>query len=69
VREALDGAPRSCATDADCTGIGPGHCVPANLVFGFTSNDEMCILPGMYYDAIAGAPAGRECDVSLLPPL
>jgi len=69
LREALDGAPRSCATDADCTGIGTGRCVPANLVFGFTSNDEMCILPGMYYDAIAGAPAGRECDLSLLPPL
>jgi hypothetical protein len=28
-----------------------------------------CILPGTYYDAIPGAPAGRECDLSLLPPL
>ena len=65
----LDGAARGCATDVDCTGIGTGRCVPANLVFGFTSDDEMCILPGMYYDAVPGAPPGRECDVSLLPPL
>jgi hypothetical protein len=65
----LDGSPKSCTTDADCAGIGTGRCVPPRLVFGFTSNDDMCILPGMYYDAIPGAPAGRECDVSLLPPL
>lgn len=65
----LDGSPRSCASDADCTGIGTGRCVPANLVWGFTSNDDMCILPGMYYDAIPGAPPGQECDLSLLPPL
>jgi hypothetical protein len=65
----IDGSARSCATDADCAGIGTGRCVPARLVFGFTGNDEMCILPGTYYDAIPGAPPGRECDLSLLPPL
>ena len=43
--------------------------MPARLVFGFTSDDEMCILPGTYYDAVPGAPAGRECDLSLLPPI
>jgi hypothetical protein len=65
----LDGSPKSCTTDADCVGIGTGRCVPARLVFGFTSNDEMCILPGTYYDAVPNAPPGRECDLSLLPPL
>jgi hypothetical protein len=38
-----------------------GNCVPARLVFGFTSEDEMCILPGYYYDADMTAPPGREC--------
>ncbi len=42
-----------CTTDADCAGIGTGKCVPAYLVFGFHSYDEMCILPGYYYDASA----------------
>jgi hypothetical protein len=67
VKGSLDGSPHACASDADCTGVGTGRCVPANLVFGFTSNDDMCILPGVYYDAVPGAPPGRECDVSLLP--
>lgn len=38
-----------------------GNCVPANLVFGFRSWDEMCILPGYYYDADPAAPPGQEC--------
>jgi hypothetical protein len=42
-----------------------GNCVPANLVFGFTSDDEMCIMPGAYYDAVPGA--ADPCDVSTLP--
>jgi hypothetical protein len=67
VNGGLDGSARHCRTDADCDGIGTGRCVPANLVFGFTGDDEMCILPGLYYDAVPGAPAGRECDLSLLP--
>jgi hypothetical protein len=40
-----------CDTDADCAGIGTGRCVPANLVFGFHEYDDMCIMPGYYYDA------------------
>jgi hypothetical protein len=40
-----------------------GACVPARLVFGFTSHDEMCILPGTYYDADPSAAPGHECDV------
>lgn len=38
-----------------------GNCVAANLVFGFTSEDDMCILPGYYYDADMTAPPGQEC--------
>ncbi len=38
-----------------------GNCVEANLVFGFTSEDDMCILPGYYYDADLTAPPGQEC--------
>lgn len=40
-----------------------GNCVEARLVFGFTSRDEMCILPGSYYDADATAVPGHECDL------
>jgi hypothetical protein len=40
-----------------------GNCVKANLVFGFTSEDDMCILPGYYYDANPDAPPGSECDL------
>jgi hypothetical protein len=65
----IDGSAKRCTTDADCAGVGTERCVPARLVFGFTSDDEMCILPGTYYDAVPNAPPGRECDLSLLPPL
>jgi len=44
-----------------------GKCVPANLVFGFTSDDEMCILPGAYFDTNPSAPAGQQCDLALMP--
>ncbi len=40
-----------------------GNCVEANLVFGFTSDDEMCILPGTYYPA----DPVHGCDLSSLP--
>jgi len=43
-------AARHCQSDSDCAGFGTGRCVPANLVFGFTSDDEMCIMPGVYYE-------------------
>ena len=57
----ISGAAKRCSTDADCTGFGTGRCVPAKLVFGFTSDDDMCILPGYYYDA--KARPGHECDL------
>ncbi len=39
-------------------------CVPANLVFGPLSDDEMCILTALVHDPIPGAPPERACDVS-----
>ena len=59
------GAARRCATDADCAGFGTGKCVPANLVFGFTSDDDMCIMPGAWYPANAAG----NCDLSGMPAL
>jgi len=43
------GTPRWCHSDADCTGVGTGRRVPANLVLGPRADDDMCILPGLYY--------------------
>jgi hypothetical protein len=40
-----------------------GNCVKARLVFGFTSEDDMCILPGYYYDADPTAAPGQECTL------
>ena len=57
------GAARRCETDADCAGFGTGKCVPANLVFGFTSDDDMCIMPGGYYEA----DANGNCTVMDFP--
>jgi len=71
---AIDGSARLCHSagpdPADCPpGPDPkrpgrsltGNCVPANLVFGFLSEDDMCILPGYYYDADPNAAPGQEC--------
>lgn len=64
----VDGSAKLCHTPgpnpAECpTGDGrfTGNCVPANLVFGFLSDDDMCIMPGYYYDADMTKPAGEEC--------
>ena len=59
------GAAKRCETDADCAGFGTGKCVPANLVFGFTSDDDMCIMPGAWYPANAAG----GCDLSGMPTL
>ena len=50
------GAAKWCRTDADCAGFGTGRCVPANLVFGELADDDMCILPGLFYDCPAEGP-------------
>ena len=72
---ALTGAAKRCTTQGpDPTECPPtdaaypgrtftGNCVQANLVFGFNSDDDMCIMPGYYYDADPAAPAGHECDL------
>jgi len=44
-----------------------GACVPANLSAGTTAEDEVCALAGFWFDAVAGAPAGAECNLSTLP--
>jgi len=41
-----------------------GACVAANLVAGPTPDDEVCILTGAYFDAVAGAPSGAECEAT-----
>jgi hypothetical protein len=65
-----DGSAKLCHTagpnpDECPTGDGrfTGNCVPANLVFGFLSDDDMCIMPGYYYDADLTKPAGQECQL------
>ena len=69
------GAAKLCTAEGpdpgECTPTDPaypghtytGNCVKATLVFGFTSEDDMCILPGYYYDADPNAPAGQECTL------
>jgi hypothetical protein len=37
-------------------------CVPANLVFGPLSDDDMCILTALVYDPAPGAAPERACD-------
>ena len=36
-------------------------CVPANLVFGPLSDDDMCILTATVYDPLPGAPPDQAC--------
>ena len=43
--------PHVCFTNADCGAGTFGECRDCNLDFGFLSEDEMCFLPGFYYDA------------------
>jgi hypothetical protein len=47
---------------ANCAGFGTGQCVPANLVFGPLSDDEMCVIPAQIYDPTPGAPPETACD-------
>jgi hypothetical protein len=44
-----------------------GLCRPANAVAGASPEDEACALVGFYFDAVAGAPAGAECDARQAP--
>jgi hypothetical protein len=62
---AVGPAPSECpATDPKYPGrTFTGNCVEANLVFGFTSDDDMCILPGAFYPANAAG----NCSLDGLP--
>lgn len=71
----VPGAPRPCYQPGPDPETCPpaegftGNCVESNLVFGYAADDDMCILPGGYYDANPDAPPGSECDLGPLPPL
>ena len=43
-----------CTTNADCGAGTQGVCLDCPLTFGFLAEDEMCFLPGFYYDADPG---------------
>ena len=58
-------AARRCQSDTECTGFGTGRCVPANLVFGYTSDDEMCIMPGVYYELEANTGGGGSSSFAM----
>jgi hypothetical protein len=58
--EQFGGTARWCRSDRDCTGYGTGRCVPANLVFGELADDDMCILPGLYYPCPGDASSCME---------
>ena len=72
-----DYPPSSCSqpqeNSSECaseSAVGGPDCVEANLTFGQgAADDEMCILPGAYYEPNFGAPAGHECDLALLTPI
>jgi hypothetical protein len=48
----------------DGVNCGGRACVPANLVFGPLSDDDMCILVALVYDPIPGAPPERACEIT-----
>jgi hypothetical protein len=59
----LESHARPCGeAGVNCAGFGTGRCVPANLVFGPLSDDDMCILVGTVYDPIPGLPPEQACD-------
>jgi hypothetical protein len=50
-----------CGHDAvNCDGAA---CVPANLVFGPLSDDDMCVLTAFAYDPLPGVPDAQACDL------
>jgi hypothetical protein len=48
-----------CGKDGENCGGRP--CVPANLVFGALSDDEMCVLSAAVYDPLPGVPPAEAC--------
>jgi len=61
----LDSHAQPCGNNAvNCTAGTTGRCVPANLVFGPLSDDDMCILVAAVFDPLPGLPADQACDPS-----
>lgn len=57
---------RPCGLDAvNCQGYGTGRCVPANLVFGPLSDDDMCVLTALTFPPKPGVPAAQACNPNL----
>jgi hypothetical protein len=55
--------PKPCGKDGvNCNGK---PCVPANLVFGPLSDDDMCILTATVFDPLPGAPPEEACRLRL----
>jgi len=56
--------PKPCGKDGvNCDGK---PCVPANLVFGPLSDDDMCILTATIYDPLPGVPPSEACRFQAL---
>jgi len=59
VGDGLEGHAKPCGEDGvNCDGK---PCVPANLVFGPLSDDDMCILTATVYDPLPGVPPDQAC--------
>jgi hypothetical protein len=57
---------RPCGLDGGaCRGFGTGRCVPANLVFGPLSDDEMCILVALVYEPRRDVAPEDACNPNL----
>ena len=56
---------KGCATSADCGPAGTGLCVPQTLRFGFTGDDDMCIMPGLFYRATPNAVTAPPAPAAL----
>ena len=64
----LESHARPCGDNAvNCTSGTTGRCVPANLVFGPLSDDDMCILVAAAFDPVPGLPPEQACDPSYRP--
>ena len=60
-RSPLDSHAQPCGQDGvNCDGK---PCVPANLVFGPLSDDDMCILTASIYDPLPGVAPEHACDL------
>jgi len=57
---------RPCGLDGvNCQGFGTGRCVPANLVFGPLSDDDMCVLTAITFPPKPGLPPEQACNPNL----